>query len=204
MFDALAAGIEQGGLRDRTQIRLLICYVLKAADQPVLREDILAILQRDGLVNYFEAGEAIAELCQNGNLTLNEADGKSMVRVTETGAKIADTLQRDLPLTVREKAVAAAVKILTRRRRESENAVNIEKTEHGYTVTCTVLDGRTELLTTRLLVSDRMQAELVENQFYEDPAGVYSGVISLLTGDIGVVTEYLKTKKEYPNSAGEK
>ena len=37
-YDAFDAGIELGGLRNRDDIRLLICYLLKSVDAPMTRQ----------------------------------------------------------------------------------------------------------------------------------------------------------------------
>ena len=193
-FDALSAGIEPGGLRDITEIRLLVCYLLKTVDRPVSAEDISDIFLEDGLVNYFETGDALSELVKSGSLTAAEQDGRMMYTVTETGKKIADLLYTGLPLTVRERTAAIALRWLSRRKSEKENKVTIEPADHGFTVTLAVLDGERELMSVRVPVTDRNQADLVKNNFYDDPATIYCATVALLTGDIRMLLDYLNTK----------
>ena len=67
-FDAFDAGIELGGLRNRNEIRLLVCYLLKAIDKPVPKTLVVDAILNDGLANYFEINEAIAELLKGGKI----------------------------------------------------------------------------------------------------------------------------------------
>ena len=53
-FDAFDEGIELGGLRNRDEIRLLICYILRAVDAPISKQNLNDSMLQDGLANYFE------------------------------------------------------------------------------------------------------------------------------------------------------
>ena len=50
-FDAFTGGVEPGGLRTKNQIRILICYLLSSVDAPLSRQDIIGIMQDNGLSN---------------------------------------------------------------------------------------------------------------------------------------------------------
>lgn len=182
-YEAFDAGIEPGGLRDVNEIKILLCYLLKNADRPLSFDNLNDILQKDGLVNYFEFAQSLHELLESGHVDLVKKDGAELYKVTRLGAGTADLFERRLPLTVREKAVKAAVRLLARMQLEAENRVTITESASGFTVECRVLDGGDELMAVRLLVSEKAQAESVRQQFLADPAAVYRGVISLLTGD---------------------
>ncbi len=58
-FDAFDKGIELGGLRNRDEIRLLICYILKAVDAPISKQNLTIPCFRNSLANYFEINQAI-------------------------------------------------------------------------------------------------------------------------------------------------
>lgn len=51
--DAFTAGVRPGGLTDSTEIRLLLCYLVKNAG-PITRTEIENALMEEQLVNYFE------------------------------------------------------------------------------------------------------------------------------------------------------
>ena len=86
-----------------------------------------------------------------------------------------------MPKSIREKAVKSALKILTRDRIKKESKIDIEKLEHGYHVTFTILDVETELLKITLYVADERQIEIVKENFFDNAVGIYSNIISSLT-----------------------
>lgn len=177
--NAFDAGVEPGGLHTRHEIKILICYMLIGAGVPLQRNDVLDVVCGGGMANFFDTSAAIDELIELGNLCELE-DGT--VTVTDAGANAAGTLTDLLPYTVRERAVEGALKLLSRRRSEQENQVNIEKTDTGYTVTCIVGGGEAPLLSFSLLVADDRQAELIRERFLQDPLLLYQSVIAILTG----------------------
>ena len=61
MAEAFTAGVRPGGLTDDTQIRMLLCYLVKVAG-PVKRETMQGALLQEQLVNYFEFADALAEV----------------------------------------------------------------------------------------------------------------------------------------------
>ena len=58
-FDAFSQGVELGGLRSTTQIKLLINYVVANIKEPVNLNIIIEALQLHGLANYFEVTQAM-------------------------------------------------------------------------------------------------------------------------------------------------
>lgn len=181
-FDAFDAGIEMGGLRNRDDIRLLICYLLKSVDAPMTRQMLNEAMQEDGLANYFEVGQAIEELLKTGNITADILDEDEVISVTAKGREAAELLQTSLPRTVREKAVNSAIRLTTRAKIERENKIEVRKEENGgYTITFTLFDKETELMKLSVYVSDSLQLETVKQNFINDPVKVYSTIITSLS-----------------------
>ncbi len=181
-FDAFDAGIELGGLRNRDDIRLLVCYLLKSVDAPMTRQLLNEAMQEDGLANYFEVGQAIEELLKTGNITADILDDEEVISVTSKGREAAELLQTSLPRTVREKAVNSAIRLTTRAKIERENKIEVKKEENGgYTITFTLFDRETELMKLSVYVSDSLQLEQVKQNFINDPVKVYSTIITSLS-----------------------
>ncbi len=103
--DAFTAGVRPGGLTDSTEIRLLLCYLVKNAG-PITRTEIENALMEEALVNYFEIGSCLDDITQQKLVTLT--DGR--YTITEKGRKVAQELAYDLPRSVRERAVAAVLR----------------------------------------------------------------------------------------------
>ena len=181
-FDAFDAGIELGGLRNRDDIRLLICYLLKSVDAPMTRQMLNDAMQEDGLANFFEVGQAIEELLKTGNITADIMDEEEVISVTEKGRDAAELLQTSLPRTVREKAVNSAIRLTTKAKIERENKIEVKKEDDGgYTITFTLFDRDTEMMKLSIYVVDSLQLETVKQNFINDPVKVYSSIITSLT-----------------------
>ena len=48
-YDALDAGIEPGGLRTRSNVRLLICYILNSLQKPIKKDYVITSMQKNGI-----------------------------------------------------------------------------------------------------------------------------------------------------------
>lgn len=181
-YDAFDAGIELGGLRNRDDIRLLVCYLLKSVDSPMTRQMLNEAMQEDGLANYFEVGQAIEELLKTANITADILGEDEVIFVTQKGREAAEMLEMSLPKTVREKAVNSAIRLITKARVERENKIEVTKEENGgYTITFTLFDKNTQFMKLSVYVCDSLQLEQVKQNFINDPVKVYSTIITSLT-----------------------
>ena len=95
--DAFTAGVRPGGLTSSTEIRLLLCYLVKNAG-PITRQEIENALMEEALVNYFEIGSCLDDITRQQLVTLT----KGSYTITEKGRKVAQELAYDLPRSVRE------------------------------------------------------------------------------------------------------
>ncbi len=181
-FDAFNAGVKEGGLRNRSEIRLLVCYLLRAIDRPVPKNLLVDAVLRERLANYFELNEAIDELLKSGNIDRDIQDEDEVLTVTARGRESAELLETTLPRSVREQAVNSAIKLMTLARNKRENKILTEQlSDGGYNVTFILGDEQNELMRLTVYVADRMQVEVVKNNFLEDPVKLYSSIIAALT-----------------------
>jgi hypothetical protein len=177
---ALTGGIEPGGLRTKSDIRILVCYMLSSVHGPLSKSDIVKICQQEGLANYFEINDAISSLIKHENISVLE---NGCYQIEKTGEEIADNLDVTLPLSVRDKAMEAAFLLLASAKTERENTVEIVRTEQGYNVTCHISGGEMDLMNFTLYVPDLFQARMVKRNFHRDPEGVYKLLLSSITGN---------------------
>ncbi len=175
-FDAFSQGVEPGGLRSKTQIKLLVNYLVANIREPINSAVIIEALQVHGLANYFEVTQAVDDLIENGNLS--EADG--MLYITPKGVVSLGELSEELPNTVKETALADAMKLILLEKRESENTVDIRKTDSGYFVTFRVMHKDLPLMELTVYAADLEQAEQLKSNFLRDPAHVYSTIAASL------------------------
>ena len=190
MADAFTAGVAPGGLISSQHVKLMVCYILARIGKPISRDDMLSLLQYEEIANYFEVVQAIDDLNKGGTIRRTDAPFEEY-EITNDGEEVVAELYRDLPYTMREKALKAAIKMMARNRSEAENRVEMVETDVGVNVTCSVMEIDRPILTITLLVPDMEQANLVKETFLDNPLKVYSGSIALLTGD------YKAVKKQF-------
>lgn len=196
-FDAFSAGVNLGGLRSKNDIKLLICYMLASVNQALSKEEIVSVLQENGLANYFEINDAFSDLIGNNNIS-KDSDNPEKYAVTESGKLIVNQLDTALPISIREKTISATINLLAKVKRENENVVTIKKADNGCHVTCNISGGDdVNLLTINLFVPDMRQAELVKRNFQEDPNLIYTCMLALLTKNSDLINNALENIRNH-------
>ena len=67
-YDAIDAGIDPGGLRKRSNVRLLICYIIDSVRKPIKKDLVITAMQKNGIANYFEILDAFNDLQKKQNI----------------------------------------------------------------------------------------------------------------------------------------
>ena len=189
--DAFTGGIAPGGLRTKNDIRILLCYLLSSVGAPIRRDDIIRIMQENSLCNYFEVTEALSDLIQKGAIQRDPQE-EPLLTAGPMAREIAEQLTGTIPLSVRDKAVSAALNLLAQAKREKENRVEIKKTGMGYMVTCHVSGGDIELMQFSLYAPDLYQARLIKHQFHSDPECVYRILLAAVTGNSDLAEDSIR------------
>ena len=179
--DTFSEGIVPGGLREKNEIKLLVCYLLKTLKRSLTRTQLNEILSEYSVANYFEVNGAVSELISGGQVISEIADGDELITLTAKAELDVAAIEKTLPRSVREKSVAAAIKVLSRERIIKESNVEILPLDHGFHVKFTVMDMDTELLKITVYVPDESQIETVKNNFFNNAVSIYSDIISSLT-----------------------
>ncbi|MBQ8469377.1 MAG: DUF4364 family protein [Clostridia bacterium] len=183
VFDAFVEGVAPGGLRSKTDIKLLILYLLEQMGTPVPVRIISDVITDQELANYFEAMDAISELKENGNLEITSIEGQEALLITETGTEAVSFVEEDLPLSVRHRALESVRHFLRLARHAKENAVEITPSGDGFNVRFSLTTGDTDLMELNMYVVSRDQAELLKNNYLEDPTHLYASILTALMLD---------------------
>ena len=179
--DAITAGVNPGGLQSRTEIRVLICYILSNSREPLPLERVKERLHFDGIANYFETAYAISDLEESGNITVSEnADGKKLYVANEETKSIAEALGTSVPFSVRERSMDIVKEIISRRKNERENKVLIENTESGMYITCSIMDNDFELASIKLLIPDEDTGKAIKENFLKNPVELLAKITETL------------------------
>ena len=183
MNDVFRAGVEPGGLTMDYEIKVLICYLLSRLDSPMPAAGLCEVLTGEGIANYFEAASAASGLLKSGHLCSETGqDGELCYQITDLGRGAAATFEKDLPSTVRQKALDAARRHLLMRRRKAHNKVRIKRVEDGYQLSLSISDVGSNLLDLTVLLPDEETCERVRDRFFDDPVAFYQGMLNLMTG----------------------
>lgn len=192
-FDTFDEGIVPGGIRSKSEIRILICYLFNSVNDKMSKDLIVESIMQYELANYFEVSSAFDDLINNGNLTENDIiDDERTYVLSDNGRMIANQLETTLALTVKEKAYSCAIKLLAEKKTARENSVDIEKTENGFNVVCRISGGEVELMSFSLYAPDYEQAVTIKKSFLESPATTYKVMLALMTRDKENVGEALE------------
>lgn len=175
--DSFDYGVEDGGLREVSQVKILICYLLQTVGGTLPRHLLDEALQSDGLCSFWNISQGLSQLLENGMITCDEQEDMVSYTITEQGKACAGELETAIPLAVRERAVKRAAGLLAKAKAANQTQIAMEKTEDGYTVTFTVPDGKRELFSLRLSAADSLQAHYLKEKFLEDPAKIYRDIL---------------------------
>ena len=179
--ETFSEGIAPGGLREKSELKLLLCYLLKMVDKSLTRSQINDIFQEYPVANYFEVNEALSELVKNGSVVSDITEGDEVFTITHKAKFEVSTIERSLPRSIREKTVSAALGVLTRDKIKSECEVTTEQRDGGYYVTFSVNDVGVNLMSLTLFVADASQVEIVKKNFFSNAVSIYSNILSSLT-----------------------
>lgn len=179
--DAVSAGVSEiGGLFSTAEIRILLCYLISAINQPVPGRMLADVLHYEGIANVFEVNDSIASLCRSGQLKLHDEKEDTYV-ITENGKQVAETLKTTLSMTVKERAFSAAIKMVSRFKNSKETDIKISREGEKTFITCSAIDNGDPFMSVKLLVTDEEQAIFIKEKFLSNPSEIYSQIIEMLT-----------------------
>jgi len=179
-YDALTEGIVLGGMRSKSDIRVLLCYILKSLGAPFSKSSLNEVLQSTSLANFFEVNDALTALSSGGLIDSEKREDDEYYTLTPLGSEMADRLETELPLSVRRTAVAGAMELLSRQRAAFGASAEIIKLSKGYHVKLTLKDNDLIMMETVLYAADSLQANSISDSFMKSPGALYSGIINSL------------------------
>ncbi|MEG2054139.1 MAG: DUF4364 family protein [Oscillospiraceae bacterium] len=186
--NAFTAGVKRGGLTTTTEIKILICYMIKSVRSPLSHKDIADALVSAELANFFEIPTVIAQLVSSGHIK----DENGTFKLTKMGENMADLLETDLPLTAREAALNAVLSILSYNTKKSQHQCEITPAKNGFTLFCRMEEMGEEIFSFKLNLPDIATAEYAKKCFVENGADVYKLVLAGLTGEKALAEGFFK------------
>ena len=189
-LDAFPVDDTVGGIRSTEKIKIIICYILENTKGELTRSAVQSALYDNGIANYFEISQAVDDLIKVGAVEQTGAAQDPVLTVTEKGVQIANDLEDELSVYIRNKAVKAANLTAVHERRMKENDVVITKiNDKRYRLDITLHSGLDndgtddELMKLSVFVTDQFQAQTMKQSFINNPVKLYEKVIEGLTDD---------------------
>ncbi len=189
-FDTFDEGIALGGIRSKTEVRILICYLFTSIGLPMTKETVINALLEKGLTNYFEASSCFDDLIERENIKPLDNDPR-LYEPTDNGKMVSRELEDGLPLTVKERAYESALGLLEQEKVEKENKVSITKLDNGYNINCTIGGGDIDLMSINLFLADSDQAKTVKKNFYKNPQLFYKVMLAVMTRNKALIKNAL-------------
>lgn len=173
-------------LTEKNDIKIFILYLMRNIGYALDFSNITDIVLQDEVVKYFDFAECFAELLEAGNISEEKAeDGETMYSITEQGKKVADDLQSDIFMMIREKSLKSALRLLSFKKRGSFiKCESAPLEEGGYSLCCRIVESKEEIMNVTIKVEDKKQLDKMKHSFEERPEALYKGIMTLLTGEI--------------------
>ncbi len=186
--------VKVGGPATIFDIKVMLCYLLNSLNKPISAEDLLNVMMSEELVNYFEYESAMAELVRGGQVEKFVSDsGEEFYQISKNGAALVVDLESSIAMSLRSRVVAAAIKVLTFKQNKEENNVKITAADGGgYNLTLEVPGEPQPLCKLQLYFPERLQAEMANDRFLENPSLVYAAILAALSGDMTTLMTALK------------
>lgn len=173
-------GIGKGPITDIYIIKILVCYLLQSAPAPLSKEELQEVFDDGQLVSYFFFCNAYDEMLRDGHFTEETVEGRTVCMLQEFGRETAEKLSYSLPLSLKDRVVETAIRLLSRRKLERENQVEITPYQNGFRLHCVMHETDFDLMDFSLYLPDRQQAELLGKRFLQDPVRFYSRLIGMI------------------------
>ena len=189
---AITAGVRVGGLTDRTEIKILLCYLLAELKQPITQNQLIECVCGQELVNYFEMQSALQHLLDN-KLIKEDENGFSIM---PEGRDIARQLENVVSTTVKRYAYTMAVNILQYEALKKQHKTQITPVEGGgYNLHCSIEDDKFTIFSMDIVMPDEDSAKFAGEQFILNGQDMFRCVLGVMTDTPSMYKEFLKDKQ---------
>lgn len=190
--EAITAGVRLGGLNDRTEIKILICYLLNALNRPITQNQLIECICGQELVNYFEMQNAISRLLEQ-KLIREDENGFT---ITEEGTKVATQLEDVVSATVKRYAYSVAVKLLQYDALKKQNKTRITPLpDGGFNLKCSIEDDNFVIFEMDIHMPDEKTAKFAGEQFILMGQDIFKCMLGIVTDSPKMYKDILNKDK---------
>ncbi len=172
-----------GFIREEKDVMYLILYALRFFPFAISESDLMDVVLVDDGFGYFEFRAAFLRLQERDCISEEPSEREPLYALTEAGSKAIEVLASSLPLSVRDKAERAALRVIAKLRRDASIKASHQQNEDGtYTVQLKICDAVSDQLSVEVLAMTRRQCELLEDNFRRRAESLYHELLLLLSG----------------------
>lgn len=191
-------------LREKTDIKIFILYLLMNMERPVDFVTLNDIVVQDDFVGQFDFMDCFYELCETDAVIKTTVDGKEYFAISDAGRAATEALQSDLLKVIREKGLRSAKRMLSFRADGNRNESRITETEDGrFRLECILEDREGVYMQTAVVLPTKREAELMKYNFDDRAEFVYKGIMSLLSGDMNYLAKSWSVDEDDKNNSYE-
>jgi len=165
-----------GFIHDKSEIKILILFVLRRLTEPVSFEVLTEIALCDGGVSFFEFAECLSDLVDNGHVLLKS----EKYSLSQKGIRNSDITESNLPFSVREKAEGVTSKVRMALGREAMIKTSRVAVSNGFKVSLSLSDGVGDVVSMEFFAANEKQALALEKGFRKNAESVYNKLIELI------------------------
>lgn len=166
--------------REVYEVKLLLAYFLNQIGRGCTPVQLMEIATGEGIVDYFLYTQAVKEMLDAGTIVTAEHDGVEYYELSDKGKAGAESFKRLVPKSVRDRILASGLRLFAKIKNEQCVKAEIEDTENGCSVKCTVTDSGVELMQLSLFAPDRAQAEHIKRKMVSNPSELYGRIMDFV------------------------
>ena len=166
-----------GFIHERIEVKVLILFIMRRLPEPVTLDVLIGLALCDDGIGYFDIAESLADLVKTNHLQYKN----DKYSLTSKGERNGETLEKNLPYSVRIKAEGSTALVRANLSREAMIKTRCSAGETGgYTVKLSLSDGIGDIISMELLAANEQQAKTLENGFRRDAERIYHAIIDML------------------------
>lgn len=178
----------QAQLRKKSDIKLLMLYLMKKIGYPLDYVTFNDICTVDGLIGSFDFTECFAELVDAGNIREFDADSEDLFTLSEQGHRVIDGLEDSLMKSLKDQAYKSALSLIDFRKSGRRMEYSTGRTGDGKPVfTCSVTDQTGILLSVSAALETEEELDRVVYNWGKRPESIYRAILGILAGDVNYI-----------------
>ena len=181
----------QAPLRDMSDIKIFILFLMDGIGRPLDFIEINDIVIQNGVVRPFDFCVAFPDLLETGHIRLETSSSEELYSVTDLGREAAHSLGGKILHTTMDKALQNAILLLNLRKTVSGYRYSIEALPNGkFLFHLYYSENGSDTITLSVVTESAKEAENMEIEFEQHPELFRRALLSLLTNSAAPIDEY--------------